>query len=55
MIQIMVVVAARKKVVELQQKNLLQLNLKNDQLIHHHQRMAKEKRDKYELFMSSFV
>jgi len=48
MIQIMVV-EIRAKVVHLHQKNARQqLHRKNGQLIHHHQQMAKEKRDKYE-------
>jgi hypothetical protein len=47
MIQIMVV-EIRKKVVELHQRNILQFDRRNDQLIHHQQLMAKRKRDKYE-------
>jgi hypothetical protein len=47
MIQIMVV-EIRAKVVDLQKNARRQLHRKNDQLIHHHQQMAKEKRDKHE-------
>ncbi len=45
--QIMVI-EARKKVVERHQKNILQFDRKNDPLIHHQQLIAKRKRDNYE-------
>ncbi len=48
MSQIMVVEVSKKVVEHHHQKNVLQFNQKNDQLIHHHQQMAKGKRDKYE-------